>query len=494
MQTFKVALFNIFLLTGCASKKPVVAEAQKELTIKAVSSPLRVAKRNLNKFGDKSESDSVSFKSSSTISSSTEKKYFLYGAEHLNLKNNYFDIPVVYNKAVKKWMSYFLNRGKNFFIRYTERSGRYAPILAKILEAHGLPKDLIFLAMAESGFMNTAKSWAKAVGPWQFMPYTGKQYGLDINWYIDERRDPIKATIAASKYLKKLKKIFGSWELAAAAYNAGPGKIGRAIKRYDTENFWKLRRRRYLKAETKNYIPKIMAMAIIGKNLSSFGLTDVDFQEPLDFDEIDIPGGQDLIELSNALGLEFAAIQKLNPEILRWQTPTDKANYKLRVPVGFAQTYEECCKKKDFTAYYYQMYSIRGSRASLAAVGRKFKLPLSILQELNPGLVKKHLKRGDKVRLPFRQGQSKKATMYADLYERPRKSLVRRRRHRRDLKVAMRRGKLIKNPSEFYVVQRGDTLWKVSKKLGVGLNTLIRSNSSIVLQRHIRAGDKLVIR
>ena len=122
--------------------------------------------------------------------------YFLYGAEHLGLENNYFDIPVKYNKQVKKWINYFTGRGRKSFLRYSSRAGRYAPVMAKILEEYGLPKDLIFVAMAESGFRNTAKSWAKAVAPWQFMPFTGRKFGLKIDWYVDERRDPIKAPVS----------------------------------------------------------------------------------------------------------------------------------------------------------------------------------------------------------------------------------------------------------------------------------------------------------
>ena len=126
------------------------------------------------------------------------------------------------------------------------------------------------------------------------MPYTGRRYGLKIDWYKDERRDPIKATIAAAKYLTKLYKDFGSWELAAASYNAGEGKMSRAIRRYRTENFWKISRGRYLARETKNYVPKIMALAIIGKNLKSFGFKGIDFHEPLDFEEIDVPNDRPL--------------------------------------------------------------------------------------------------------------------------------------------------------------------------------------------------------
>ncbi len=141
---------------------------------------------------------------------------------------------------------------------------------------NGLPRDLIYLAMAESGFQNHARSWAKAVGPWQFMPYTGRKFGLNIDWYVDERRDPLKASIAAANYLKTLHNLFGSWELAAAGYNAGEGKIARAIRMYHSKDFWRLTQGRYLRPETKNYVPKIMALAIIGKNLDVFGFNETD--------------------------------------------------------------------------------------------------------------------------------------------------------------------------------------------------------------------------
>src|SRR5690606_25193368 len=259
-----------------------------------------------------------------------------------------FDIPVVYNEPVKKWINYFVSRGRDWFERYSARAGRYAPVMGAILEDQGLPRDLIFLAMAESGFNSKAKSWARAVGPWQFMPFTGKRYGLHIDWYVDERYDPIKATVAAASYLKKLYDQFGAWELAAAAYNAGEGKIGRAIRMYRTENFWDLTKGRYLKPETKNYVPKIMALAIIGKNLKSFGFQDIEFHDELDFEEIDIKGGQDLVAISEAMGIELEELQRLNPEIMRWFTPLTAETYKLRVPTGTVKTWETCCKERDF--------------------------------------------------------------------------------------------------------------------------------------------------
>lgn len=424
------------------------------------------------------------------------KTYFLYGAEHLNLENYYFDIPVVYNKAVKRWMDYFLSRGRGFFERYSMRAGRYAPVLGKILEKHGLPRDLIFLAMAESGFQNQAKSWARAVGPWQFMSYTGKRFGLKIDWYMDERRDPIKATIAAAKYLKFLYEDFGSWELAAASYNAGEGKISRAIKRYRTENFWRISKGRYLKRETKNYVPKIMALAIIGKNLKSFGFGDIDFHEPLDFEEIDVAPATDLFRLAEAIGVDSQEVFYLNPEVMRWFTPPNIESYKLRVPVGYKSKWEDCCIGKDLLAKDFQTYKVRGRRSRLNDVAKKLKIKKPyVLEWLNKGLSRKsRLKKGQVVILPFRQNQSRKAGMYADLYERPRRSVLRKRKYRRRIKLAKKRGKKISNPSQWYTVRRGDTLWSVSKKTGTSMDTIIASNLKILNRRMLRPGDKIIIK
>jgi membrane-bound lytic murein transglycosylase D len=425
------------------------------------------------------------------------RTYFLYGAEHLNLENYYFDIPVVYNDAVKKWINYFVNRGRGFFERYSARAGRYAPLMSKILGENGLPKDLIFLAMAESGFHSKAKSWAKAVGPWQFMPYTGKRYGLKIDWYVDERRDPVKATFAASRYLEKLYNDFESWELAAAAYNAGEGKMGRAIRRYKTENFWKIRRGRYLKSETKNYVPKIMALAIIGKNLKAFGFEDIDWHEPLDFDEIEVDGGSDLYRISAAMGIEFEEMQRLNPEILRWLTPPNVEKYTLRIPAGMKSKWASCCQYAKYYATDFQNYKIKGRITRLGDVAKKFKIKdVKVLTWLNDQYKSKNsrVKKGTIVKLPFRDGQSKRAPMYADLYEKPRKSVVRKRRYKKRIRLAQKRGRRIASPTKYYTVRKGDSLWSVAKKNGVSLDTLIVSNLSLIKKRQIRAGDKLIVR
>ncbi len=420
--------------------------------------------------------------------------YYLEGADELNLKNKYFDIPVVYNGATKKWIKYFSGRGREHFQRYAERAGRYAPVLSKILNDQGLPRDLIFLSMAESGFQNAARSWAKAVGPWQFMPYTGKKFGLEVDFYMDERRDPLKATVAASKYLTYLFDRFGSWELAMAGYNAGEGKISRAIRRYRTKNFWKIRRGRYLKSETKNYVPKIMALAIISKNLSAFGFKDIEFQRPLDFQEIQVPANTDLYKVSLVLESDFETIKKYNPEILRWQTPPKGEAYTLRVPVGKKDLWLNREVATNVIATDYKTYQLRGY-ASLYNVGRKFKVPLKVLTELNGIPGKKRLYPKTAVLLPFHEDhKAREVRMYADLYEKPRRSILRKRKYQSWIRRGNRNGKKINNPSEFYTVKKGDTLWHIAKKTGVNINTIIRSNYKLVKRRMILPGDKLAIR
>ncbi|WP_372655687.1 transglycosylase SLT domain-containing protein, partial [Halobacteriovorax sp.] len=203
MKIYKSIFIQLFIgasLLSCSSLKPAVKESVVEKTEeKVLSKHLTWANDARESVDNSTMSTSMAGSAEINPSDYDGKTYFLYGAEHLKLDNYYFDIPVVYNAATKKWINYFLTRGRGFFKRYSARGGRYAPLLGKILEDNGLPRDLIFLAMAESGFQTKAKSWARAVGPWQFMPYTGKRFGLKIDWYVDERRDPFKATVAAAK-------------------------------------------------------------------------------------------------------------------------------------------------------------------------------------------------------------------------------------------------------------------------------------------------------
>lgn len=189
----------------------------------------------------------------------------------VKLKNTNFDIPVTINSAVEDWVEYFNGRGRKHFEKYLERSQYFIPYMVPILRRNGMPQDLVYLSMIESGFNNHAKSHARAVGAWQFMSFTGKKYGLMVNWWVDERRDVGKSTVAAIQYLKDLHQMFGSWEMAAAAYNAGEGKMSRASQRYGTKDFWTIAKYRYLRPETRNYVPKWIAAALVAKNREQFG-------------------------------------------------------------------------------------------------------------------------------------------------------------------------------------------------------------------------------
>lgn len=428
--------------------------------------------------------------------------YFLEGAEELQLQNPYFDYPVIYNERVQVWIDYFTTegRGRGHFQRYVERSGRYGALFGAILEQQGLPRDMIFLAMAESGFQNKARSWARAVGPWQFMSFTGRRFGLTVDWYLDERRDPIKSTIAAAEYLSSLYEEFGSWELAQAGYNAGEGRIRRAIAHFGTDDFWHIRRHNHLMRETREYVPKIMALTIIGKNLQTFGFTEIEFDQPLDFEEIAVGPFTDLFKLAEALGLEFEVIQRYNPEIARWFTPPHREEYLLRIPVGYGQVWADCClsdqdKLKSLYATDFRPYSIRGASATLADVARRFRInDPSVLATINGMNPSQRLTRGQTVYLPFRRGQTGRERMYVDLYERTRRQVLANREYQQMIDRGRNRGEMIRNPTEFYVVQSGDSLWTVARRKGVDINTLIASNLNILDNRMIRPGDRLAIR
>ncbi|MEK6705245.1 MAG: transglycosylase SLT domain-containing protein [Bdellovibrionota bacterium] len=211
------------------------------------------------------------FKASDT--KALEKNIVVRG---IKLKVKDFDFPITINSKVEQWIDYFCyGSGRVYFSRYLERSEFFIPYILPLLKQNGMPEDLVYLAMIESGFNNFARSRAKAVGPWQFISATGKRYGLMVNWWVDERRDIHKSTLAAVEYLRDLYSIFQRWELAAAAYNAGEAKVARAVRRFGTKDFWTISKHRFLRPETRDYVPKIIAAAIIAKNRELFGFPNV---------------------------------------------------------------------------------------------------------------------------------------------------------------------------------------------------------------------------
>lgn len=245
-----------------------------------------------------------------------------------------FDLPVTYNKKVAVWISYFQTRGKNFFRNWLEKSTKYMPLLQSELKKAGLPTDLAYMVMIESGFSASAVSTASAVGPWQFIESTGRTYGLRKNWWLDERRDIKKSTLAAIRYLKDLKEEFGSWYLVAASYNMGENGLRRQIKKYGTNDYWKLVKYNALPAETQDYVPKILAAMMIAKAPNLYGFRDIDSQYPLQYEVVWAPSGTDLENLADYLNITRKAMKDLNSELLLGYIPRQIDGHYIRVPLG----------------------------------------------------------------------------------------------------------------------------------------------------------------
>jgi len=249
-------------------------------------------------------------------------------------KETDFDIPIVINAKVEQFIQYFQTAIRDKFVTWLGRSEKYIPFMKNVLKEHGLPGDLVYLSLIESGFNPYAYSRSKASGLWQFISLTGKRYGLKVNWWVDERRDPEKSTIAAAKYLKDLYEMFACWYLAAAGYNAGEYKIVKAMKLYRTEDFWMLTKHRYLKRETKDYVPQMIAAALIAKDPEKYGFTDIEYQEPLQYEKVKVPELTDLSLIAMACETSLEEIKDLNPEIRRGVTPPNETEYEIKIPFG----------------------------------------------------------------------------------------------------------------------------------------------------------------
>jgi len=245
-------------------------------------------------------------------------------------------IPLESNSLVRKWITYFTGKDRERFGRFLSRGARYRALIQEKLAAHGIPRDLFYLAMIESGFSTHARSHASAVGMWQFIRSTGKLYGLRADGYVDERRDPIRATEAAARHLRDLYGSLGNWHLVLAAYNAGPRRIYRAIRRGGTRDFWDLVRARVLPRETRNYVPKFLAAVIIGRNPGRFGF-EVEPLEPYpDVQPVVVPTPARLADLARRAGIAPSRLAEVNAHLLRGVTPPGPRSYSVWVPAGDA--------------------------------------------------------------------------------------------------------------------------------------------------------------
>lgn len=251
-----------------------------------------------------------------------------------------FDIPIVVNDMVKKWMVYFLGNGRKYYSRYLERSTHWTPMMYEQIDARGLPRDLVYLSMIESGFTTSAYSYASAVGLWQFMSYTGKDYGLRIDWWVDERRDPVKSTDAALRLLSNLHKQFGDWYLAWASYNGGPGRVGGAVKKVGSTDFWKIVAADVLHPETENYVPKLLAAAIIGKHPERYGFVGLKYQSAFEYDRIEVPASVSVEVLARCASMTQEEFLDYNPGVLRFALPPDPEIQTVQIKKGGKKAFE----------------------------------------------------------------------------------------------------------------------------------------------------------
>ena len=306
-----------------------------------------------------------------------------------------------FNKVVEGYLDFYSKKYKGKFIEQLRRSGQYLEIMAKIFRVRNLPEELVFLPLIESGFNMHAYSPKKAAGPWQFIPGTATRYGLEINWWVDERRDPVKSTIAAAEYLSDLYGMFGTWNLALAAYNAGEGKILKAIKRTNSNDFWTLRNTKHIKRETKNYVPSYIAATAIALDPESFGLENIAYHTPLEYDEVVIDSPITLAAVAKFTDTDIEKIKELNPELRRWCTPPNIPYYTLRIPAGTKDIFLSNLENAgDDELFYAKFYTVKKGD-TIKKISKRFGVPAQAILDLNSLGKKTGLKAGSKLLIPF---------------------------------------------------------------------------------------------
>ena len=243
-------------------------------------------------------------------------------------------ISSIYNPEVAHWIHMFSRSHPSYVKKWLKRSYRYLPLMKSILKDQGLPEDLVYMTLVESSLSPHATSTAQAVGYWQFIPATAKRFGLNINKFVDERRDFEKSTRAAAKYLKELHSQFSSWPLAIAAYNMGENKLRKKIAQHKTRDFWELSKKSGFPKETKEYLPKIIAALRIIKSPDLYGFNHFKILLPLKFDKFYLPGGYSLKKVAQSLNISLKELRRLNPELKLNKLPAFTKNYPLRIPRG----------------------------------------------------------------------------------------------------------------------------------------------------------------
>jgi membrane-bound lytic murein transglycosylase D len=398
-----------------------------------------------------------------------------------------YDIPIDVNEAVVGYLRFFQSRAvRPHFVKWLGRSHRYLDRYRQILREEGLPEDTVYLAMIESGFANFAQSRAKAVGPWQFIASTGKSFGLKQDFWVDERRDPEKSARAAARYLKELYGQTGDWRLAWAGYNAGVGTIYKARKKgYD--DYWAMaesKGKKILRPETKGYVPKLMAAAIVAKHPEAFGFMpeEIEVERWPDFVVVEIPAAAPLGTLARAAGVPERTLVELNPELRRACTPPRPS--KVKIPSEgherFAAAWPELAPTLKNT---FDGHVVRKGE-TLGAIAARYGVPVQGILELNPGLQAKRLRPGAELLIPVSGGA---AVATAEV--------ARAGRSGAKAPAAAKPGGVAAATAGAHpharapvpglrTVRPGDTLWSIAKEQGVDLGELCRLNGISDPRRH----------
>jgi membrane-bound lytic murein transglycosylase D len=401
-----------------------------------------------------------------------------------------YDIPIDVNEAVVQYVRFFQSRAaRGHFAKWLGRSHKYLEKYRAILREEGLPQDTVYLAMIESGFGNFAYSRARASGPWQFIAATGKHFGLAQDFWVDERRDPERSARAAARYLKELHHQTGDWRLAWAGYNAGVGRIYKA-KKQGYDDFWEMAAtpgRKVLRAETKGYVPKLMAAAIVAKHPEAFGFKaeDIEPQRWTEYAEVTVPSATLLSVLARAVEVSEKELIDLNPELRRACTPPRP--YKLKIPVGQAETFAANWPAlKGKVRMTFAGHVVRRGD-TLSGVAARFGVPVQGIMEMNGLKSAKRLRVGQELLVPKPLG-STVAAARTPAPERRAEPAARARKERLVAKAPADRSR------STLKVQPGDTLWSISRKLGVELDDLCRWNGIDNPGRHkLMVGARLVV-
>ena len=383
-----------------------------------------------------------------------------------------FDLePWIDRPEVQMWIKQFTGPGKAGFERHLERGETLRPIIESVLIDKGMPTDLYYLALIESGFRPSARSHKAAVGVWQFMKGTGKRYGLRSNYYVDERRDPIRATIAASGYLSDLYRVFQSWFLAFSAYSTGEGRVLNAIMRHETRNYWKLLEKKALHRETRNYVPKFIAAAWVARNAEKYGIR---LPGPTPWPELQgvrVPSGISLAKVSSVTGITLKDIKMYNPHLLRGVIPPGRSSYSLWLPkfqvsqdTELALLKLKSVRRAESPALADGSYRIKRGD-SLYSIARKFGVSSGELKNYN-NLKSNRLIAGKYLHIPGREKPDSTSTKVKTA-----------------AKQAPKAGKTT------YTVRRGDSLYSIARTHGTSVATLKHINQ--LRRNSIRPGQKL---